>query len=132
MPLGDSITASSKGLNSYRYYLWHLLLDQGYHGRGLSLERIASLLAGEPARRFRIPGKGGIAEGNDADLVLIDLSESWTLGSSDLLQRHPISPYVGRTFRGRVRRTILRGRTIYRDGCVTAESKGRFLRPERS
>ena len=30
MPLGDSITESSKGLNSYRYYLWHLLLDQGY------------------------------------------------------------------------------------------------------
>ena len=31
MPLGDSITESNKGLNSYRYYLWHLLLDQGYH-----------------------------------------------------------------------------------------------------
>ena len=31
MPLGDSITASTKGLNSYRYSLWHLLLDQGYH-----------------------------------------------------------------------------------------------------
>ena len=31
MPLGDSITASNKGLNSYRYYLWHLLLEQGYH-----------------------------------------------------------------------------------------------------
>ncbi len=29
MPLGDSITESTKGLNSYRYYLWHLLLDQG-------------------------------------------------------------------------------------------------------
>jgi len=31
MPLGDSITQSSAGLNSYRYYLWHLLLDHGYH-----------------------------------------------------------------------------------------------------
>lgn len=31
MPLGDSITESNKGLNSYRYYLWHLLLDHGYH-----------------------------------------------------------------------------------------------------
>ena len=30
MPLGDSITQSSKGLNSYRYYLWHLLIDAGY------------------------------------------------------------------------------------------------------
>lgn len=30
MPLGDSITESSKGLPSYRYYLWHLALDNGY------------------------------------------------------------------------------------------------------
>lgn len=31
MPLGDSITESSKGHNSYRYYLWHLLIDSGFH-----------------------------------------------------------------------------------------------------
>jgi acyl-CoA thioesterase I len=31
MPLGDSITQSTKGLNSYRYYLWHLLINKGYH-----------------------------------------------------------------------------------------------------
>jgi acyl-CoA thioesterase-1 len=31
MPLGDSITESTRRLNSYRYYLWHVLLDQGYH-----------------------------------------------------------------------------------------------------
>lgn len=30
MPLGDSITQSSKGLDSYRYYLWHLLINKGY------------------------------------------------------------------------------------------------------
>src|SRR5690242_19031704 len=30
MPLGDSITQSFSPHNSYRYYLWHLLLNQGY------------------------------------------------------------------------------------------------------
>jgi lysophospholipase L1-like esterase len=30
MPLGDSITQSTTGLASYRYYLWHLLLRNGY------------------------------------------------------------------------------------------------------
>jgi len=30
MPLGVPITASSAGLPSYRYFLWHLLTDQGY------------------------------------------------------------------------------------------------------
>ena len=31
MPLGDSITESTTGLSSYRYYLWHLLVSNGYH-----------------------------------------------------------------------------------------------------
>jgi allantoinase len=108
------------------------LLDQGHHERSLPLSRIASLLAEEPARRFRIAGKGGIAAGRDADLVLLDIAESWTLEPGSLLQRHAISPYIGRTFRGRVRRTLLRGRTIFLDGRVITEAKGRFVRPERN
>jgi hypothetical protein len=30
MPLGDSITESSQGLPSYRFYLWHLAIAAGY------------------------------------------------------------------------------------------------------
>jgi lysophospholipase L1-like esterase len=30
MPLGDSITESTAGRNSYRYYLWHRLISHGY------------------------------------------------------------------------------------------------------
>jgi allantoinase len=105
------------------------LLDQGHAQRGLPLEHIASLLAAMPARRFRIAGKGTIAPGFDADLVLVDLAAAFTLEASDLQQRHKTSPYVGRTFRGRVRRTIRRGETIFADGHVTARSQGRFVRP---
>ena len=68
----------------------------------------------------------------DADVVLVDLGERWTLRAEDLLQRHRISPYIGLDFRGRVRRTIRRGETIYMDGRVTAESRGRLVRPERN
>ena len=46
-----------------------VLLDRGYHCRQLPLERISSLVAAEPARRFRIPSKGAIAVGMDADLA---------------------------------------------------------------
>jgi acyl-CoA thioesterase I len=31
MPLGDSITESTTGLSSYRYFLWHLMITNGYH-----------------------------------------------------------------------------------------------------
>jgi len=38
---------------------------------------------------------------------------------------------VGRALRGRVRRTLLRGRTVFRDGALVGDPQGSFLRPER-
>jgi len=106
-----------------------VLLDRGHHSRGLSLERISSLIAREPARRFRIPSKGEIAVGMDADLTLVDLSGLFELRRKDLKQRHALSPYVGETFRGRVVRTIRRGETLFLNGEITARGAGRFVRP---
>ena len=106
-----------------------VLLDLGYHDRQLPLERIAALLASEPARRFRIPGKGSLSPGQDADLALVDLAASFTLETSDLHQRHKSSPYLGKSFRGQVRRTVRRGETIFLDGRSTARTQGRLVRP---
>lgn len=106
-----------------------VLLDRGHHARGLPVERIVSLVASEPARRFRIAGKGSLEVGADADLVLIDPSASHALDEADLQQRHKMSPYIGVTFRGAVRRTIRRGETIFVDGRITARTAGRFVRP---
>jgi len=106
-----------------------VLLDRGHHARQLAIERIVSLIGATPAERFRLPNKGRIQAGFDADLVLVDSAKSFTLGAADLQQRHKISPYIGSTFRGTVRRTIRRGETIFSDGKITATSKGRFVCP---
>jgi allantoinase len=105
------------------------LLERGHHARGLSLARIAELLSAGPARRFRIAGKGVLAPGYDADLALVRLSEPFTLTADALFQRHAMSPYIGQTFRGTVRRTIRRGETIFSDGHIIASAGGRFVRP---
>jgi allantoinase len=106
-----------------------VLLDRGHHARGLPLERIVSLTAGTPARRFRIANKGALSVGCDADLVLVDRARSFTLNADDLHQRHKSSPYVGASFRGAVRRTIRRGETIFADGRITAHTRGRLVGP---
>jgi allantoinase len=107
-----------------------VLLSSGHYARGLPLERIGSLLAFEPARRFQIPGKGRLAPGSDADLALVDLSTSFTLQPEHLHQRNRMSPYLGVDFRGAILRTILRGETIFRDGTITARTRGRLIRPQ--
>lgn len=106
-----------------------VLLTAGHHERGLPLTRIADLTAGWPARRFRLPNKGSIAVGNDADLALVDLSGSYRVDESNLFQRHKISPYVGSSFRGVVRQTLLRGKAIFADEKIMGEGPGKFVRP---
>ena len=108
-----------------------VLLERGHDGRRLRFEQIAGLLAAHPAARFRIPSKGTLRVGNDADLMLLDPSRSYTLEPEQLLQRHKISPYIGFEFTGVVVRTIRRGETIFLDGKIVAETRGRFVRPAR-
>ena len=91
--------------------------------------RIAELTAANVARRFRLPGKGEIQVGGDADLALVDLSMSSRIDEGELLDRHHLSPYVGRELKGGVRRTMLRGRTVFLDGAVVDQPCGTFLRP---
>jgi allantoinase len=93
---------------------------------------VARLTASAAAARFGLtPNKGMIHPGYDADVALVDLGRTFELRREDLLDRHKLSPYVGRTFRGVVRRTILRGQTIFMDGKVVRPPAGRFVRPAR-
>ena len=108
-----------------------VLLDRGFHQRGVPLDRIAALLSANPAKRFQIPHKGSLRIGNDADLVLVDLPASSTLRAEALHQRHRISPYIGNSFRGSVRQTIRRGETIFHNGEITAKTCGKLLHPSK-
>ena len=71
------------------------------------------------------------APGWDADLALVDLGARWTLRADDLRSRHRQSPYLGREFRGAVRRTLLRGHTVAVDGQAVGEPLGRLVTPRR-
>jgi allantoinase len=99
------------------------VLDAGHHGRGLALERVAALTASAPAARFQLPGKGRIEPGADADLALVDLAGETALTRETLRHRHAHSPWAGRTLRGRIVRTIVRGTT------AGAEPRGRLVTP---
>ncbi len=109
--------------------LLQLLLTEGHVRRRLSLPLIASLTAEYVARRFHVsPQKGRIAPGCDADLVLVNLQESFSLQASDLLYRHAHSPYIGRKLSGRVVRTLVRGHTVFLNSTIVATPSGRFVR----
>ncbi len=83
-----------------------------------------ALVTAGPAARFRLPAKGRLEPGADADVTLVDLSVEAEIRAEDLRYRHPHSPYVGRRLRGRVVATLLRGQQI-----VPGRPQGRLVRP---
>ncbi|MEO1237207.1 MAG: allantoinase AllB [Planctomycetota bacterium] len=91
------------------------------------LPLLARLTAANPAKRFRLPRKGRLSPGHDADLTLVDLDQSFVLTRDTLHDRHRQSPYVGRAFTGRPVRTLLRGRTVALDGQPVGDPLGRLL-----
>ncbi|HEX6509422.1 MAG TPA: allantoinase AllB, partial [Chloroflexota bacterium] len=66
-----------------------LLLSEGVHRRGMSLERLASLVSTNVARIFGLyPQKGVVAVGSDADLTLVDLDAEWRITNDAMHYRH--------------------------------------------
>jgi allantoinase len=130
MKVGDDFFGIWGGVMGCQSLL-NVMLAEGHHERGVPSERVAALTSGNVAERFAFPEKGRLGVGTDADFALVDLDSSFTLRAEDLFYRHKMSPFVGRTFRGKVVRTVVRGTTVYHGGKVVSEPVGRLLKPSR-
>jgi allantoinase len=96
--------------------------------RGLSYNRIAELTSWNPSRRFGLLNKGDIAPGFDADIVLFDPHESFTVHAAESESAQGYSPFEGQELAGRVKSTFLRGALVYHQGEVVGPARGRYLR----
>jgi allantoinase len=108
-----------------------LMLQSVCHQHGGSLADVARFTATAPARRFSLPGKGELRVDNDADLTLVDLAARPVLRADDLQYRHKVSPYIGMTHGGAIRRTLVRGATVWYDRQPVGEPQGTFIAAQR-
>jgi allantoinase len=129
MKAGDDFFRAWGGIMGCQSTL-NVMLDEGHHRRGLPLQRVADLISSNVAGRFGFQGKGSLKVGADADLALVDPNTRFELRAEDLFYRHKTSPYVGKTFRGRVVRTVLRGNTVFRDGRIVSRPIGKLIKPD--
>ncbi|CAB5510932.1 dihydroorotase [Achromobacter anxifer] len=109
-----------------------ILLHEGYHRRGVPLETLMKVCTENSARIYRMPGKGSIEIGKDADLVLVDPDLERTVDPATLESNSDYSPYEGMTLKGWPVRTLVRGRTVALDGRITDAARsnpgGRYLK----
>jgi dihydroorotase len=83
-----------------------------YHNRHLGLLQLIQRLTWNPARILRVP-VARLAPGAPADLVLFDPDVSWRISTDDFRSKSKNAPFDGRPVQGRVRRTMVDGRTIF-------------------
>lgn len=106
-----------------------VLLEEGYHRRGIPLERIAQLACAAPAKIYGLyPRKGAIAIGADADLVVVDLEAERVVDPGDLRSFSDFSILEGKTLRGWPRTVVKGGAVAMHDGEILLEpGAGRYL-----
>ncbi|HET7499388.1 MAG TPA: allantoinase AllB [Kofleriaceae bacterium] len=95
--------------------------------RGHTLADVARWMSAAPARLARLAGKGAIAAGRDADLIVFDDDAHTAVTPESLQHRHRVTPYAGETLRGQVAATYLRGQRVAEHGRVQAGDLGALL-----
>ena len=98
------------------------LVEQGK----LTLCDVVRTCATAPARIFGLGHKGRIAIGADADLLLVDMKRTTTIRNEDQLSKAARTPFAGRSAKGALVQTFLRGVEIARDASL-ARTLGQFL-----
>jgi allantoinase len=95
--------------------------------RGHSLADVARWMSAAPARLARLAGKGAIAAGRDADLVVFDDAARVAVTPESIHHRHRVTPYAGEILRGAVAATYLRGHRVAEHGRALAGDLGALL-----
>ena len=80
------------------------------HPGHLSLLQLIEKMSLNPARLYSLD-KGYLAPGADADIVIFDPNELWTV--TDFISKSSNSPFIGERLFGKVKYTICSGKMVY-------------------
>jgi dihydroorotase len=80
----------------------------------LPVRQVFALLSWQPAEIAGVADVHGlpVAEGNPANLCVVDPAVTWTVSGAAMASRSSNTPYEGRELRGKVRHTILHGEPV--------------------
>jgi len=93
----------------------------------ITLEKIIEKMCHNPAIIFQVEKRGFVREGYFADLVLVDLNQSWKVEKNNILYHCGWSPFEGTTFQSSVKSTMINGQWVYQNGQLTGIKSGQRL-----
>ncbi|HNM24172.1 MAG TPA: amidohydrolase family protein, partial [Saprospiraceae bacterium] len=103
-----------------------------YHQGRISLEKIVEKMCHAPAIAFQVRERGFLDEGYWADLSIVDPEERWKVEPDNIYYKCQWSPFAGKTFRGRIKTTIVSGHLAWHEGQFNELKTGERLLFNRS
>ena len=91
-----------------------IALTQLYHTRRMDLPAIIKRMSTAPADILRLP-RGRMSLGAQANLVLFDPDEEWTVDPEQFASKARNTPFAGWKVKGKVKYTIVKGQVIYQE-----------------
>lgn len=92
-----------------------LAFNELVHKGVISLERLVELCSANPAKIFKLEGRGTLRPGSIADITVIDPQKAWTYRNADSRSKSRNSPFEGWQFTGRAVATFVAGRLVFKD-----------------
>lgn len=106
-----------------------LMLTAAMQGK-CSVHQVVNWMSTAVAKAYKIPNKGAIAVGYDADLILVDLKNYRPVLREELFTKCGWSPFEGWNLTGWVQTTIVGGQIVYHQGKLCTYVRGQALQFE--
>ena len=98
------------------------LLLQAMNDERITLKRIIEMTSDSPKKIFGIP------EQPDT-YVEVDLDEEWEISNDNLFTKCKWTPFAGMKIKGKIKKTVLRGQTVFDQGKIISEASGKIVFP---
>ena len=85
-----------------------------HRDNGMPVRRVIELMSSQPARLLNLQGRGSLAVGSFADVVVFDPAAEWSFAAQQSRSKSKNTPFDGAPMLGRVAYTISEGRVVYR------------------
>ena len=84
------------------------LVETGY----ITVEHLIRLMSAKPAEILKLYNKGSLAEGKDADIIVVDFLETHRIDPEHFASKAKFSPFAAKEVRGKVLYTMVGGRLL--------------------
>lgn len=117
---GEKVVNGVPGLETSLPLLLNAMNDER-----ITLDQIIKMTSTNPRKIFNIP------EQPDT-YVEVDLDEEWEISNDDLYTKCKWTPFNGMKIKGKVKKTVLRGKTVFENGKIIGDARGSITYPTHS